>query len=410
MRYVIREEPFGYTFFDKSKLRHRFVLKEKLNDLLAELQIAQDQIEILKTKRSDYRKDILYSPIRIYYELTLACSLRCRYCYNNSGIPRPNELSTAEILKSLDHFKECNILDLRFTGGELTCKRDWFEILKYAKNLGFAVSCNTNAAYFNSRIYEKFAELNLEQITVSLDGAKESHEMNRGKNTFDRTVENIKNLHSTGVRLRINTLVNKYSVRDVEKILEIASKYTDEINFFTIVFIGRGAHLEKTDGVSLDDHYLMSKKILRLKGKYPNLNILHFAEVSKTTAVDLGLNREFGIKMGHPSGTTTFNVISDGSYCCGGYTPYIDKNLAMGNVRTDDLFDVWQTNFKLEEIRNNSGKLIMFCQKCPKFIDNACQGSKYETELHRLLNPEVKNPNCIYGEGPSLLSFSSQMT
>jgi len=83
--------------------------------------------------------------------------------------------------------------------------------------------------------------------------------------------------------------------------------------------------------------------------------------------------------------------------------------LTMGNVRTDDLFEVWQTNSKLEELRNGSGKLIMFCQKCPKFIDNTCQGSKYETELHRLLNPEVKNPTCIYGEGPSLLSFSSRI-
>ena len=255
--FVLRQEPFGYTFFDKPKIRYQFLHKKEVEKFLKDRQIRTNQVEILKFKRKDYRKNILYSPIRIYYELTLACNLRCRYCYNSSGEPRSNELSTSEILKSLDHFKQYNVLDIRFTGGEPTCKNDWFEILKHAKSLSFAVSCNTNAAYYNPKINEQFARLNLEQVAVSLDGDKKSHEMNRGKGTFDRTVENIKNMHSMGVKLRINTLVNKYSAKDVEKVLEIASKYTDEINFFTIVFIGRGSPLVSTDGINLKDHYVM---------------------------------------------------------------------------------------------------------------------------------------------------------
>lgn len=404
-KYALRREPFGYTFFDKQKLRHCFLHKIELDEFLKHQQISKDRVEILKFKRKDYRKDILYSPIRIYYELTLSCNLHCRYCYNDSGKHRQNELTTLEALKSLDHFKECNVLDIRFTGGELTCRNDWFEILKYAKDLDFAVSCNTNAAYYDPRASEQFAELNSEQVTVSLDGDKKSHEMNRGKGTFDRTIDNIKNMHSMGVKLRINTLVNKYSAKDVEKVLEIASKYTDEINFFTIEFIGRGAHLESTDGINVKDHYAMSKKIQKLKLKYPNLNILHFAEVSKKTSVNIEAGKEFGLKIGPPSGSTTLNVLSDGSYCCGGYTPYIDKNLIMGNVRTDDLFDVWQKNPLLEKMRDDEGKLILFCKKCPEFVANKCQGPKYETELHRYLDPNVKNPTCIHGNGPSLLTL-----
>lgn len=402
--FALRQEPFGYTFFNKQKLRHRFLHKTELEKFLKDRQISIDQVEILKFKRKDYRKNILYSPIRIYYELTLACNLHCRYCYNSSGKPRRNELTTSEILKSLDHFKKNNVLDIRFTGGEPTCRYDWFEILKYAKDLGIAVSCNTNAVYYNPKICKQFAKLNLEQVTVSLDGDKKSHEMNRGGGTFDRTIENIKNMHFNGVRLRINTLVNKYSVQDVEKVLEIASKYTDEINFFTIEFIGRGAHLESTDGISVKDHYAMSKKIQKLRSKYSNLNILHFAEVSKKTSVNIKAGEEFGLKIGPPSGSTTLNVLSDGDYCRGGYTPYIDKNLIMGNVRTDDLFDIWQKNPLLEKMRDDGGKLILFCKKCPKFIANKCQGPKYETELHRYLDPNVKNPTCIHGDGPSLLT------
>jgi len=402
-KYFVREEHFGYTFFDKRKLRHQFLAKDELETFLKERDIKTEDIDWLKMKRSDYRNDIIYSPIRIYYELTLACTLRCRYCFNSSGSPRKVELTTDEVLASLDHLKENNVMDLRFTGGEMTCRKDWFEIMKYAKKLGFAISCNTNAAYFDPSICEKFAELDLDQITTSIDGNKEHHELNRGKGTFDRTIKNLKMMHDLGVRLRINTLVNKYSMNDVEFMLDLASKYTDEINFFTIVFIGRGAHLESTDAVTVADHLLMSKQIEKLKPKYPNLNILHFAEVSKKTSVTVDINKKFNLRVGPPSGITTFNLISDGGYCCGGYAPYIDPSLVLGNIKSDNLFDIWQKSPKLEKIRDDGRKLIMFCNKCEKFISGDCQGSKYETEINRLRRPEVKNPTCIYGDGPSLL-------
>ena len=241
-----------------------------------------------------------------------------------------------------------------------------------------------------------------------MDGDKKSHEINRGKGTFDRTLKNLKKMHDLGVKLRINTLVNNYSIHDVEQVLEIASKYADEINFFTIEFIGRGSHLESTDGVTVANHLLMSKKIQKLKPKYPNLNILHFAQVSKKTAVNTKTSKEFGLKVGPPSGTTTLNVLSDGSYCRGGYVPYIDDTLIAGNVKTHNLFDLWQKDSLLEKMRNDGSRLIRFCEKCPKFIANECQGPKYETELNRLLNPGVKNPTCIYGNGPSLLIKSRQ--
>lgn len=404
-KYFVREEPFGYTFFDKRKLRHQFLAKEELKPFLKEKNIGESEIEWLKMKRTDYRDDIIYSPIRMYYELTLACNLNCQYCFNSSGRPRKIELSTDEVLKSLDHLKENNVMDLRFTGGELTCRKDWFEIIKYAKKLGFAISCNTNAAYIDPSICEKFAELDLDQITTSIDGNKEHHELNRGKGTFDRTVKNLQIMYSLGVRLRINTLVSKHSMNDVDFMLDLASKYTDEINFFTIVFIGRGAHLELTDGVTVEDHLLMSKQIEKLKPKYPNLNILHFAEVSKKTSVTEDINKKFNLRVGPPSGITTFNLVSNGDYCCGGYAPYIDPNLVLGNIKSDSLFDIWQKSPKLEKIRDDGRKLVLFCSKCEKLLCGECQGSKYETEINRLMRPEVKNPTCIYGDGPSLLSL-----
>ena len=149
----------------------------------------------------------------------------------------------------------------------------------------------------------------------------------------------------------------------------------------------------------------MSKKIEKAKKNYPNLKILHFAEVSHTTSVNQDSESKFGLMVGPPSGFTTLNISSNGYYSCGGYSPYIDKDMFLGSAKEQNVFDVWQSNNKLEIIREDSKKLIMFCNNCEKFKNKECQGSKYETELIRLLNPGVKNPTCIFGDGPSLLKL-----
>ena len=89
-KYFLRHEPFGYTFFDKSKIRHEFLFKSELNKFLENRGLKRGDLEVLKPKKTIFRRDILYAPIRIYYEITLGCNLHCRYCYNDSGKRRKN--------------------------------------------------------------------------------------------------------------------------------------------------------------------------------------------------------------------------------------------------------------------------------------------------------------------------------
>lgn len=404
-RYLLRDEPFGYTFYDKDKLSHQFILKNELNSFLNKTNISINDYEYLKAERKDYRKDIVYSPIRIYYELTLACNLKCKSCFNCSGEPRHYELSTKEVVDSLKHLKKYNILDLRFTGGELILRPDWYEILKTAKELGFAVSCNTNATHLDDKINKQFADLKLEQVTISIDGNKKHHEINRGKNTFDRTIKSLKRLHELGVKLRINTLINKSSLYDLEFMVDLASKYTTEINFFITRFIGRGSEFKKNGNlVTFEEFYQMSKKAEKLRPKYPNLHIMHFEEATLKNSSRKGNFDKYGLRIGPPDATTRFNIMSDGSMWAGGYIPYVDKSYFLGNITKDSIFNVWQNSSKIEEFRRQSRKLENYCSKCDKY-SKTCPGPNFELELLRKIDPEISNPYCFYGTGPSLLSI-----
>jgi len=408
-RVSIRQEPFGYTVFDKDRLRHRLALPGEVEQILQTMQVNADECEQMSLNRErSFRNDLLVAPVRVYYEITLACDLRCRVCFNSSGKSRTTELSTQEVMESLHRLKEAKVLDVRFTGGEPTQRNDWHQILECAKQLGFAVSCNTNAAYINSETAHQLANLHLDQITVSLDGNEKQHDTNRGKGSFTRTLCNLKIMHHLGARLRINSLVTKLSLPDVPYLIQTAAELTDEINLFTPVFVGRGKGKETDFAVTESEHAEMARIVNGLKPQYPNLNILFFSQVTKITSIDDISALKFGLKPGYPSGTTTLNITSDGGIWCGGYVPYIDPTLCLGNIKTDDLITVWQTNPKLERMRDDAGLLMRFCQECPESIQQRCQGAKYETELERLVRPEATNPWCIHGLGPSLLTLARE--
>lgn len=401
-RFVLRDEPFGFTLYDKGTLRHEFILKDDSDQPQTRRDILFQGLEYLPANRSDFRRDIVYSPTRIYWELTLACNLHCRYCFNNSGKPRPVELSTEETIQGLRKLKDANVLDVRFTGGELVRRPDWYEILRTAKDMGFAVSCNTNGVYSDPKVMEQFASLNLEQVTLSLDGRREAHEKNRGAGTFDKTVEALKRMHYLGVKLRINTLITKSSLGDLDYMAELASQYANEINFFITRFVGRGGSLNE-EAATFEEFYEMSQRAAEVRARFPKLSLLHFEQATIQNSSRRGDYDRFGLRVGPPDGNTRFNVTSDGSLWAGGYIPYVDPSYRLGNIKTDDLFDIWQTSPKLEEFREESRRLEIHCAKCNEFA-RRCPGPNFELELLRKKRPEIKNPYCYYGNGPSLLT------
>jgi len=403
--FSLREEPFGYTLYNKAKLRHQFILKDEAEDTLLGLGLQPEDCDILPMHRTDVREDILYSPTRIYYETTLRCNIQCKSCFNDSGKPRHGELTTDELIKSLHDLRQANVMDIRFTGGELTRRPDWFLMLKTAKNLGFAVSCNTNGIYTDPQIPAQFAELDLDQVTISIDGAKEHHEFNRGKNTFDRTLSSMQEMNKLGVRLRINTLITKGSLGDARHMLELASQNgVREINFFITRFVGRGRNFGPEELVTFEEYYQMAREAEKLREEFPNINIIHFEGATIQNSGRSGDFDRLGIKAGPPDGTTRFNILSGGDLYAGGYIPYVDTNYRLGNIKTDDLVEVWQNGPVLEAFRESSRKLEAHCAACPEYAKR-CPGPNYELELLRKNDPSINNPYCFFGDGPSLLTL-----
>src|SRR5206468_1496550 len=98
----------------------------------------------------------LSAPVNAFLEITNRCNLRCKHCYVSSGIARPDEMPTDQILRTLDDLEEMGTLGVFLTGGEVFSHRDAVKIIRHAKSKPYAVDIFTNGLLITE---EKLAQL-----------------------------------------------------------------------------------------------------------------------------------------------------------------------------------------------------------------------------------------------------------
>lgn len=392
-RFVLRDETFGGTLYDRRSLRHSFLTKQEIGDGVSLSGEKVGTYEHWKTNTDSVPIDILYSPIRVYFEATKMCNLRCPICFNSSGERGKGEMNTEEIYKILAGMRRDHIFDVRFTGGEFTLLPDAVEILRHAKELGLATSLNTNGVFKNPVLIDELAALNLDQITVSIDGSREHHDLVRGEGNYDRSVGTLRQLHLRGAVLRTNTVLTGINAGDMEEVIRAVGPYVSEMNFFHMRQVGRARDM-LGKAITYQELAEFNERAAETVKKYPRINIMFGSFVARENSIRMN---QLGLRMGGPDGFTRFNLTPDGSLCAGGYAAYIDPSLKLGNIKDEvyTMLNIWRGSQRLNDFREFSRKLVARCLDCSE-LGLRCGGTNVEMELVKQNSPGKHNPYCIY--------------
>lgn len=382
-----RNETFGKTIFDPTDFRHFFLSNEQF------LTFKKDNPVTEFDNQPFYENPlIIYSPIRVYFDLTSTCNLRCRTCLNTSGKSLTNELSLEDSIRVIEGLAGDFVFDVRFSGGEPTLKRGWVEILKRTKELGLTFSINSNGIY-SSKTIEKLVELNPDEISISVDGFRDGNDYIRGEGTFDRATYSIRQLSVAGCRVTINTAVTSLIKEDdVKKLLDFADEFCYDISFFHVRPIGRASRI-KDKLLSYDELNVFMTKVDRMKGEYPNLQVRTRSSSLSGNSVAKENSEQFGLMQGGSDGFTRFNIMSNGDLYAGGCVLYVNpqlrNELVLGNIVSEgySLLNVWRNSKRLQGIRENSKQLKVKCNQCTDY-ETKCSGFTLEMELYGQLNPE----------------------
>jgi radical SAM protein with 4Fe4S-binding SPASM domain len=163
------------------------------------------------------------NPSLRYLELLVTdkCNLKCRHCYlNNAG---NTDLAIDKIEKICNQFEELGGLRLMVSGGEPLLHKEFDRINDMVGNYGFRAILLTNGTLLNKYIIN---DLSFNEVQLSLDGLKESHDFIRGAGSFDKTLKSATLLREKGVDVSIATMISKKNIDGLEEL----NKLVDSLN------------------------------------------------------------------------------------------------------------------------------------------------------------------------------------
>lgn len=134
--------------------------------------------------------------------VTERCNLFCTHCAANSKkMNEIRDVSTKDMLQTLNKVIECNPKSITISGGEPLVRKDFKELVSYIvkKNSTIDIDLMTNATLITEDSAKFIAE-NVDVVDISMDGYDEkSCSLIRGKGVFNKIIAGIKLLQKYNV-------------------------------------------------------------------------------------------------------------------------------------------------------------------------------------------------------------------
>jgi radical SAM protein with 4Fe4S-binding SPASM domain len=287
-------------------------------------------------------------PLSVQLDLTYRCNERCVHCYLDHD--DHGEMTTGEIKHLLDEMAEAGVFILTMSGGEILVRKDFFEILEYARRLVFCVKLKTNAVLIREREAARIRDLGIESIQVSIYSHRpEVHDaITLVPGSLKRSLNAIRFLKSQGLRVIIANVLMTRNMADYSAVRALADE------------LGVESTLDPTVTPMMDGN----RSTLRFGVDNPALKQI-FSDEALVGNVD-----EFCAVAPSPNADDLEALpCSAGHSACyvspyGDVFPCVQFPLPSGNVRRQRFIDIWRHSDQLNEVRSIRIKDLSSCSKC----------------------------------------------
>lgn len=329
---------------------------------------------------------LMKTPRSVDIEITTRCNLRCKYCAHfTSAGDVDNDLPKEEWLKFFEELNRCAVMDVVLSGGEPFHRPDITEIIEGIVKNKMRYSILSNGTLITDEIAKFVAETRrCNYVQVSIDGSKpESHDIFRGKGTFEKAINGLKNLRKHGVNNTVRVTIHRYNVSDLDHIAKLLLEDIGLNGFSTNVASYQGLCRENNEQIKLDaeTQSLAMESLLGLAKKYngritanagPLANARMWLEMEKARREGLESMSGRGCLSGCGGMMSKIAVRADGVLVPCSQLPHIE----LGRINKDDLMDIWQNHPEMNRMRNRRRIPLSefeFCQGCDYI--NYCTGN-----------------------------------
>ena len=174
------------------------------------------------------------------------CNNKCLFCVQGDKRYNYPEKSTEEVKKILDDARE-DTDSIVFTGGEVTIRKDFQELVAHAGSLGFRkIQIQTNGRMLSSMAYcEKLVKNGANEFSPALHGHNpELHDyLVSSKGAFKQTAVGIRNLKKLGQTVIVNSVITRPNYRHLPEMARLF--VTLKVDQFQFAFIHATGTAEK---------------------------------------------------------------------------------------------------------------------------------------------------------------------
>lgn len=167
----------------------------------------------------------LEPPLALLAELTHRCPLQCPYCSNPLALePQSRELDTAAWLRVLDEAAALGVLQVHFSGGEPTARRDLDALIAHAAKRGLYSNLITSGVLIDRARAQALADAGLDHVQISIQGvAAEMADRvagHRGAQAKKRAAA--AHVRAAGLPLTINAVMHRHNLAEIEDVIALA--------------------------------------------------------------------------------------------------------------------------------------------------------------------------------------------
>lgn len=257
-------------------------------------------------------------PHLVAFIVTSKCIANCDICI--SGI-NTKDLDTTKAKEVISKAVKAGAKIISFAGREPFMRKDIFNLVKHAKDLGVCLSMETNWILLNDARLKKLSSYGLDWISFSLDSLNKElcEKMGRPFSSKNRLSNIIKLCRKYNIKLKISSVISDITKNEIEEIGGFLIKNPPTIwklrQFTPRSF---GYQVRKKYKISNNEFQRILKKI---KVEFSSLKV-----EGKTSAQQTG---------------TCFLVFSDGQIV----RPHGGGFISCGNILEQDIKKIWQRRF-----------------------------------------------------------------
>jgi len=165
------------------------------------------------------------APLAVLAELTHRCPLQCPYCSNPVRLAGASgELTTAEWTDVLTQAADIGALQVHFSGGEPTARRDLVDLVRHAGSVGLYSNLITSAVLLDQARVDALADAGLDHVQISFQDVVDLNGDRvaglAGAQKKKREVAAM--VRRTGLPLTVNLVVHRQNLGSLAAMLDMA--------------------------------------------------------------------------------------------------------------------------------------------------------------------------------------------